>query len=224
MKSNNDFKNILDKETISLAEKDRKDKDKGKNFFINKEYNAKTRFILIMIIIISISFNIFIFFKYKKSETNKLNKNLTNFKNKEINYFNKINLQINKPFLPIETEDIPIKSFYQTKYNKTNIRYHFDEIYSNRTLFEINYSYLPYTNIKKSISYDENANIIYNSTGMLNLTLLDFYYNNIDIDKTQFNHIHISMGFDANYVLLSSISIASLLNNSKFYVIVHMKI
>ena len=38
MKSNNDFKNILDKETISLAEKDRKDKDKGNNFFINKEY------------------------------------------------------------------------------------------------------------------------------------------------------------------------------------------
>ena len=54
MKSNNDFKNILDKETISLAEKDRKDKDKGKNFFINKEYNAKTRFILIVIIIICI--------------------------------------------------------------------------------------------------------------------------------------------------------------------------
>ena len=106
MKSNNDFKNILDKETISLAEKDRKDKDKGKNFFINKEYNAKTRFILIVIIIISISFNIIISFKYKKSETNKLNKNLTNFKNKEINHFNKINLQINKPFLPIETEDI----------------------------------------------------------------------------------------------------------------------
>ena len=222
MKSNNDFKNILDKETISLAEKDRKDKDKGKNFFINKEYNAKTRFILIVIIIISISFNIFIFFKYKKSETNKLNKNLTNFKNKEINYFNKINLQINKPFLPIETEDIPIKSYSQTKYNKTNIRYHFDEIYSNRTLFEINYSYLPYTNIKKSISYDENANIIYNSTGMLNLTLLDFYYNNIDIDKTQFNHIHISMGFDANYVLLSSISIASLLNNSNPETFIHL--
>ena len=65
MKSNNDFKNILDKETISLAEKDRKDKDKGKNFFINKEYSAKTKFILIMIIIISISFNIFTIFFFR---------------------------------------------------------------------------------------------------------------------------------------------------------------
>ena len=57
---------------------------------------------------------------------------------------------------------------------------------------------------------------------MLNLTLLDFYYNNIDIDKTQFNHIHISMGFDANYVLLSSISIASLLNNSSPETFIHL--
>jgi lipopolysaccharide biosynthesis glycosyltransferase len=59
---------------------------------------------------------------------------------------------------------------------------------------------------------------------MLNITLLDFYYNFIDIDKTKFNHIHLGMGFDANYVLLSSISIASLLNNSSPDTFIHLHI
>ena len=205
MKKDKIYINIIDSEQTSLAnEKKHKDK-KEKISFINKECNIFIKFLFISIIILNFSFNI-INIKIK-------------YNNIPINQNNQI---FNKPFLPIEYEDIPIKNYSLTKYNKTNIRYHFDEIYSNRTLFKINYSYLPYTNINHSISYDENANNIYNLTGMLNMTLLDYYYNNIDIDKTQFNHIHISMGFDANYVLLSSITIASLLNNSSPETFIHL--
>ena len=49
---------------------------------------------------------------------------------------------------------------------------------------------------------------------MLNNILLIYYYNNFDIDKTKFNHIYLSMGFDAKYALLSSIYISNLLYNS----------
>ena len=245
MKKPKNFLHIFDNENIELTNIERTNNNKENKFFIIKDNNIIIKFLLIIIIILSIYFNIIIFIKYKKkkSEINKLIEKITNFKQiyqiqNEINIendndnniknknkntiINNNKVLINKPFLPIESEDIPIKNYSKTKYNKTNIRYHFDEIYSNRTLFEINYSYLPYTNVIKSISYDKNANILFSLTGMLNLTLLDFYYHNIDIDKTKFNHIHISMGFDENYVLLSSIAIASLLNNSDSETFIHL--
>ena len=49
---------------------------------------------------------------------------------------------------------------------------------------------------------------------MLNMTLLDYYYGNEVLDRSKLNHIHICMGFDKNFLLLSLISIASLLKNS----------
>ena len=245
MKKPNNFVHIFDNENIELTNIERTNNNKENKFFIIKDNNIIIKFLLIIIIILSVYFNIIIFIKYKKkkSEINKLIEKITNLKHiyqiqNEINIENDNDNNIknknkntiinnnkvltNKPFLPIESEDIPIKNYSKTKYNKTNIRYHFDEIYSNRTLFKINYSYLPYTNVIKSISYDKNANILFSLTGMLNLTLLDFYYHNIDIDKTKFNHIHISMGFDENYVLLSSIAIASLLNNSDSETFIHL--
>ena len=245
MKKPNNFVHIFDNENIELTNIERTNNNKENKFFIIKDNNIIIKFLLIIIIILSVYFNIIIFIKYKKknSEINKLIEKITNLKHiyqiqNEINIendddnniknknkntiINNNKVLINKPFLPIESEDIPIKNYSKTKYNKTNIRYHFDEIYSNRTLFKINYSYLPYTNVIKSISYDKNANILFSLTGMLNLTLLDFYYHNIDIDKTKFNHIHISMGFDENYVLLSSIAIASLLNNSDSETFIHL--
>ena len=55
-------------------------------------------------------------------------------------------------------------------------RYHFQEKYDKRKLFNINYSYYPYLKLFKNLSYEENAKYIYNLTGMLNITKLDYYY------------------------------------------------
>ena len=59
---------------------------------------------------------------------------------------------------------------------------------------------------------------------MLNNILLIYYYNNFDIDKTKFNHIYLSMGFDAKYALLSSIYISNLLYNSNPDTFIHLHI
>ena len=59
---------------------------------------------------------------------------------------------------------------------------------------------------------------------MLNITKLDYYYNNIDINIKNLNHIHLSMGFDNNFIELSSISIVSILNTSKPYTYIHFHI
>ena len=53
------------------------------------------------------------------------------------------------------------------------MRYNIQKIYNTRKIFKINYSYYPYTEINKSISYEKNADNIYKSTGMLNITKLD---------------------------------------------------
>ena len=55
--------------------------------------------------------------------------------------------------------------------------------------------------------------IIYNSTGMLNITKLEYYYQSTksNIDISNFNEIHLSMAFDKNYSNLALISIASIL-------------
>ena len=192
-------------------------------------------YVLPSLFVIYFIFNIIILFKYYKEKaiTKKLNDFLDSdflspldkqlIRNELFPIKNK-NIKINKPFLPKNPIDKVVHNYSKTYYNDSNIRYHLDELYSNRTLYEIDYSYLPYTKIDKSLSYDQNADYIYNLTGILNMTLLDFYYNGIDIDKTQFNHIHLSMGFDANYVLLSSVSIASILNNSNPNTFIHLHI
>ena len=59
---------------------------------------------------------------------------------------------------------------------------------------------------------------------MLNITKLDYYYNNIDINTLNLNHIHLTMGFDTNYIELSSIGIASILNTSSPDTYIHLHI
>ena len=59
---------------------------------------------------------------------------------------------------------------------------------------------------------------------MINITKLDYYYNNIDINTKNFNHIHLSMSFDNNYIELASISIASILNMSNCDTYIHFHI
>ena len=91
---------------------------------------------------------------------------------------------INKPFLPSNIDDKPEKKYHKTKYNSSYLRFHYMDLYKNRTIFEINYSYRPYMNISKLLSFDENGKNIMESTGMLNMTLLNiYYYNNIQKER-----------------------------------------
>ena len=143
-----------------------------------------------------------------------------------ISYYNNItnnidSKNINEPFYPLEKEDRPVKDFVKTYFDKTNIRFHFEDLYNKRKIYKINYSYRPYKYIKRFNSFDNAASHIFESTGMLNITLLNYYYYNISIDKSNFNHIHLAMCFDANYIILSKISIASILNTSSSDTFIH---
>ena len=127
-----------------------------------------------------------------------------------------------KPFLPKNENEIIKKNYFKTPYNNSNVRYHFVENFKKRKMFKINYSYLPYNNIDKTKSYEENADNIYKTTGMLNITKLDkAFYNKIIKDNSEQNHIHLSMGHDSNYILLSLISIASILNTTNSETFIH---
>ena len=125
---------------------------------------------------------------------------------------------------PLRKDKLNKKAYNISKYNKNHIRYNFQNIFNKRKKFTINYSFLPYININKSISYEQNAWNIYISNGILNITKLDYYYNNIDINILDLNHIHISMAFDKNYIELSTISMASILNTSNNYTYIHFHI
>lgn len=131
---------------------------------------------------------------------------------------------IKNPFLPEKNVDKKQK-YSKLQLNLNHIRYNFHDLYKKRKLYTINYSYLPYKKINKLISYDKNAENIYNSTGMLNITLLNYYYNNTNIiNSFNLNHIHLSMGLDNKYIFLSSISIASILNTSNENTFIHFHI
>ena len=174
--------------------------EKTNNFKMKKSLNIKNKFVFIFIIILffvilTISLLLFLFLKKEKKD---------------------------KPFLPINENEILVKDFHKTKYDNSHLRYHFEDMYENRTIFIINYSYLPYKSIKKHLSYEENGKYIFESTGMLNITLLDLYYGNNIEDRSKFNHIHVSIGTDENFALLSLITIASLLNNSSPDTFIHV--
>ena len=114
-------------------------------------------------------------------------------------------------------------SYNISNFNHNHSRYSFHDIYKNRKLFHIDYyNYNVYKNIDKSVSYEENADKIYNLTGILNITKLDyFYYNNITYNYDNYNHIHLSSAFDVNYIYLSSASFASILNTSSSNTYIH---
>ena len=186
------------------------------NLLNNKTKNSKLIF-LKLVFFISIVI-MFILFK------NLIINNQRNSKNfKLVNKLYNV-LEINNPILPISKKEYIVKNYDKTYYDQNNIRYNIQELYNNRTIFKINYSNFPYKNIDFSLSYDENANNIYSSTGMLNITKLDYYYYNDYIDILNLNHIHLSMSFDKNYVLISLISIASILNTSSIDTYIHFHI
>ena len=82
--------------------------------------------------------------------------------------------------------------------------------YHKSSIKQINNLYSKYIN--RNFSYDENAKNIFNLTRILNFNILDEYYTGITKNYSKFNHIHISFAFDNNYTLLSSITIANILN------------
>jgi hypothetical protein len=132
---------------------------------------------------------------------------------------------INEPILPINIKDNPVKDFQISHFNSLNPRYYFQEKLNKRKLFSINYSYYPYMLLQKNLSYKDNAIFIYNSTGMLNITKLDFFLTNEKIiNNYNINHIHLSMAFDAEYLDLSLITIASVLNTSSPDTFIHFHI
>ena len=192
-------------------------------------FNISIKYIIIFIIFfICLTFLSYLLAEYKKllykckaDLNNALNNKFINNENRLIkNEFN--SLSFNEPILPDNDKDIPVKKYFKTNYNISNIRYHFEDIFYNRKIFKINYSYTPYEKIDKSKSYDTNADYIYQKTGMLNITKLDnYYYDQFDLDFSNFNHIHLSMGHDANYILLSLVTIASVLNTTSIDTFIH---
>jgi lipopolysaccharide biosynthesis glycosyltransferase len=73
-------------------------------------------------------------------------------------------------------------------------------------------------------SYDAKGKNIYSTYGYLNFNKLDEIYYGTKIDDFKFNHIHISMSFNNNYYLLSSVTIASILENSSNSSFIHIHI
>lgn len=67
---------------------------------------------------------------------------------------------------------------------------------------------------------------LYKTTGMLNVTKLEYYYfeNKSEIDILNLNHIHISMSFDKKYCDISLVSIVSVLNTSSSDTYIHFHI
>lgn len=164
--------------------------------------------------------------KYKTSREKKYNYKNRKVKIPEFNSNESFKISLNNiPKLPENKEEHKIKQPYNiTYYDKTNIRYHFKDLFNKRKLFLIDYNDSSYQKIRRSISFDENADNIFQSTGMLNLSKLEFYYYTNSKITDNLNNIHLGMSFDKNYILLSSISIASILNTSSENTYIHFHI
>ena len=194
---------ITNKKYLNLKKEEKKKKKKKKSKKVKQKIFLK--YLLFSLIFIIISFFLLIIIIKKKNKIK--------------------NLVINEPILPDSDKEYIVKPYYKSPVNLSHIRFNFkNNLLNNRKVFKINYSYYPYTKINKLISYEENAENIYNLTGMLNITKLDYYYNNTDINTLNLNHIHLTMGFDSNYIDLSTISIASILNTSSSNTYIHFHI
>ena len=164
--------------------------------FRNK-YNNKIKSIIIFIF-----FNIF---SSKNVETNKL---------------------INSSDISHNNTEYFFKKNSKSIFNGNHLRYHFQEKLNNTKKFEINYDFKPYSIALKNLGFKYDASFIYNSTGMLNITKLEYYYkkNRINLNVSKLNHIHISMSFNNKYADLSLISISSILNTSNIDTYIHFHI
>ena len=96
-----------------------------------EKLNLKRKFIICSII------TIFVVILFKNSTF------LINSKEKVNRKYN-----YNKPFLPLNKDEIVVKKYHKTKYDSSKLRYHFEDLYKNRTLYNINYNYLPKQKLK----------------------------------------------------------------------------
>ena len=78
--------------------------------------------------------------------------------------------------------------------------------------------------MKKFNSYDKKAMNFYSTYGYLNFNKLDEIYYGTSINYSKFNHIHISMSFNDDYSLLSSVTISSILENASNSSFIHIHI
>ena len=133
-----------------------------------------------------------------------------------------INLYIKNVKVKKNNEIFQFIKYNISNYKHNNLRYNFHDEFKKRKIFHINSSYIPYIKINKNLSYEKNANKIYQLTGMLNITKLDYFYYNKKIDNySNYNHIHLSLAFDKDYIYLSYVSIASILNTSNPSTYIH---
>ena len=139
---------------------------------------------------------------------------------------NEIKKIINEPIYPTKSSEQSIKKYQISNYNLSHLRYSFQDNYKKRKLFLINYSYYPYLQVKETLSYEYNVMNIYNSSGMLNITMFEYMYlkNKTYINAFQLNQIHVSMTMDKNYSDLALVTIASVLNSSSLDTYIHFHI
>jgi hypothetical protein len=117
-----------------------------------------------------------------------------------------------KEVLPLKINTNNYNNKYHISYfNSSEYKYNFQKVFENRKIYDINYSYIPYLNVDKKISYKENAEKIYKLTGILNITKLDYFYNKIEINTKDLNHIHLTIGLDNKYIPLTLVALASIL-------------
>ena len=78
--------------------------------------------------------------------------------------------------------------------------------------------------MKKFNSYDKRGMHFYSINGYLNFNKLDEINYGTRIDYSKFNHIHLSMSFNNDYYLLSSVTISSILENASNSSFIHIHI
>ena len=86
------------------------------------------------------------------------------------------------------------------------------------------YIYFDGNVMEKVNSYDKRGMHFYSINGYLNFNKLDEIYYGTRIDYSKFNHIHISMSFNNDYYLLSSVTISSILENASNSSFIHIHI
>ena len=104
--------------------------------------------LIILIALIFIIFGIFYFYYLKKGMRDKEKREIENY--------------VYQPILPFKNEGYAVKKYSKSEIPLVNKLYNFKNLYNERKIFKINYCYIPYEKINKSISYEENADIIYN--------------------------------------------------------------
>ena len=183
--------------------------NKSNKLFISKERKKQKNICLIKLAIFISAVTLILFILIKKI----------------FSYHTNINININKIY-----SNLPLKNINMTNLDiisnitPTELRYNFRKIFENRKIYKYDNNYLLYKKLEKSLSYKESGEKIFESTGMLNFTMLDYYYNNIKLDTSELNHIHIGIGLDNNYIPLTLITLISLLETSNKNTYIHLHV